>query len=72
MASITAMTTICVSCGNEISNAADRRNICNKSAKAVASLWQHFLKIEFEKRGQLLMLDALFSEDGAIPTKDNG
>ena len=63
---------MCVSCGNDISNTADRRNICNKSAIAIASLWQHFLKIEFKKRNQLSLLDALFSKDGAIPTGQDG
>ena len=31
---------LCVGCCNEIPNATDKRNICNKPAKAVASLWQ--------------------------------
>ena len=74
MASITvlSMATLCVSCGNEISNATDRRNICNKPGKAVANLWRHFLEIECGKRDQLLLFEPLFSEDGAIRTRDNG
>ena len=40
MAMILSTATLCVSCGNEISHAADRRNICNKSAKAVTNLCQ--------------------------------
>ena len=38
--------TLCVNCGNEISNAADRRKICNKSAKTVTNLCQEIVRKE--------------------------
>ena len=63
---------VCVGCAKAIPNTTDRRNICNKSADAVAALWRDFLNRELEEKNQLAFAGSLFSDKGAVCTKDDG
>ena len=62
---------VCVACENKIPKATDRRNICTKQAKQVASLWRDFLK-DIARSHQLALEDSIFSDEGGISVKDHG
>lgn len=47
---------LCLGCGEQITKATDRHNLCNTSSRHVFNMWREFFKRKLERRNQLSVL----------------